>query len=63
MGGSADERWRPAGGGAVQVDGRSMSGRDGGGRSGYKERERRVSTGERMGAIGDRSRGREKRNE
>ena len=33
---SADERWRPAGGGAVQVDGRSAPGRDGGGESGTK---------------------------
>ena len=33
---SADERWRLAGGGAVQVDGRSAPGRDGGGESGAK---------------------------
>ena len=60
---SADERWRPAGGGAVQVDGRSAPGRDGGGRSGCKEREKRRRRVKDGGMIGDRSRGREKRSE
>ena len=52
--GSADERWRPAGGSAFQVDGRSVTG-------GVKKRAQRdieaASTGEIWGEIGDRSGG------
>ena len=33
---SADKRWRPAGRGAVQADGRSAPGKDGGGEAGAK---------------------------
>ena len=60
---STDERWRPAGEGAVQVDGRYTPERDGG-RNDLVQIEREVaSTGERWRATGDRYRGREKRNE
>ena len=58
----ADELWRPADRGAVQVDSFSTPGRDGGENRVKREREA-VLTGEIWGAIGDRSGGREKRNE
>ena len=60
--GSTDVRWRPADRGAVQVDSFSTPGRDGGENRVKREREA-VLTGEIWGAIGDRSGGREKRNE
>ena len=61
--GSADKRWRTTGGTAVQVDGRSTTGRERGGKKRVKIERKAASTGERWGTIGDRSGGREKRNE
>ena len=47
--GSADKRWRLAGGGAVQVDGRSATKQDGGGEKWVQREIEVVSTGERWG--------------
>ena len=59
---SADAQWRPEGWGAIQVDDRSVPGRDGGGKRLQVEIEA-ASTGEIWREIRDRSGGREKRNE
>ena len=61
--GSVDERWRPAGGSAVQVDSRSETGRERGDKKRVQREIEATSTGEISGSIGDRYRGREKRNE
>ena len=50
---SAYERWRPAGRGAVQVDGRSAPGKYGGEKRVQREREAALKT-KRWRAIGDR---------
>ena len=58
-----DERWRPAGGSDVQVDGQSATGRERGGKKLLQIEREAASKGGRWGAIRDRSERREKRNE